>query len=67
MDNNNFTNQCYCLKCKCKKDITNGQIKTNNKGNKYVSANCKDCGCKVNKFIKQDQKLVPAGSIKDKN
>jgi hypothetical protein len=63
----NSTNQCYCLKCKCKKDIVNVQLKTNVKGYKYISANCKDCGCKVNKFIKQDEKLVPTVSDRSNN
>ena len=45
-------NTSYCLKCKSKKDMINGTVKTNVKGNKYISGNCSTCGCKMNKFLK---------------
>ena len=44
----------YCLKCKKKCEIKNEEIKTNKKGTRYISGNCKVCNCKVNKFIKKD-------------
>ena len=55
----------YCLKCKVKKEINNGKILTNKKGNKYIQGNC-DCGCKINKFLKKDTKIdVDIPDIKD--
>ncbi len=61
MDNNYSS---YCLKCKNKKEMINGQIKVNKKGNKYIQAQCKDCGCKMNRFIKKDSKLEPLREFK---
>ena len=46
----------YCLKCKDKKEIHNGKILTNKKGVKYIQSNC-ECGCKINKFLKNDTKI----------
>lgn len=60
----NSTNLTHCLKCKSKKEMINGQIKTNVKGNKYISGNCKDCSCKMNKFIKKDDKIEPTSENK---
>ena len=51
----------YCIKCKSKKEFVNGTIKTNKRGVKYISANCKDCSCKCNRFLKKDVKLEPVG------
>ncbi len=57
-------NTSYCLKCKSKKEMINPTIKTNIKGNKYISGNCKDCGCKMNRFLKKDAVLTPVGDSK---
>jgi len=50
-------NTIYCIKCKSKNEYSNGTIKTNSKGNKYLAANCKVCNTKVNRFLKKDTKL----------
>ena len=50
-------NTSYCLKCKSKKEMTNVQLKTNKKGVKYLKSNCKDCNCKMNKFISSNYKI----------
>ena len=46
--------EAYCLKCKKKCNIQNEVIKKNKKGVNYISGNCNDCGCKINKFIKKN-------------
>ncbi len=56
MENNHNKVQGYCLKCKDKKELFNGKILTNKKGNKFIQGNCA-CGCKVNKFLKKDDKI----------
>ena len=33
-------------------------IKTNKKGLRYLSGNCIDCGCKMNRFLKKDVVLT---------
>jgi hypothetical protein len=50
-------NSGYCLKCKDKKEIVNGTVKTNVKGNKYINGNCKDCNKKINRILKKDIKF----------
>jgi hypothetical protein len=57
MDNN----LSYCLKCKSKKEMLNGSIKTNKRGMRYIQGECKDCGCKMNSFLKKDAVLTPVG------
>lgn len=57
-------NTSYCLKCKNKKEMKNPTIKTNKKGNRYLSGNCVDCNCKMNKFLKKDSKIEPVGETK---
>ena len=60
MENNN---SCYCLKCKSKKEIKNGKLLTNKKGNRYIQGTC-DCGARINRILKKEAKLEPVG---DKN
>ena len=57
-------NTIYCIKCKSKKEFNNETIKTNKRGVRYISGNCKDCGCKCNRFLKKDTKLEPVGENK---
>lgn len=57
-------NTSYCLKCKSKKEMINGTIKTNKKNNKFIQGECKDCGCKMNRFLKKDAVLTPVGELK---
>jgi len=52
-------NEAYCLKCKTKKNIINGSLKTNKKGNKYIQGNCDDCNTKINRILKKDVSMVP--------
>jgi hypothetical protein len=54
-------NTAYCVKCKSKKEFKDGTVKTNKKGNKYLSGNCITCNTKVNRFIKNDSKIEPLG------
>ena len=46
----------YCLKCKEKKELFNGKLLTNKKGNRYIQGTCQ-CGCKVNKFLSKNDKI----------
>jgi hypothetical protein len=47
----------WCVKCKSKKEMKNGVIKTSKRGNKYIQSNCPTCGTKINRFLKKDTKL----------
>ena len=47
----------YCVKCRSKKEIKNGVVKSSKKGNKYIQSNCETCGTKINRFLKKDYKL----------
>ena len=57
MENTDNILKAYCLKCKDKKEIINGKIMTNKKGNKYLQSNCSVCNNKINKFLKKDTKI----------
>ena len=60
-------NLSYCLKCKNKKEMTNVQLKTNKKGVKYLQSNCKDCNCKMNKFISSNTKIDVVNESSNEN
>mgnify|MGYP006866654922 CR=1 FL=1 len=45
--------QGYCLKCKDKKEMVNGETKTNKRGGRYMSGLCLSCNCKMNVFLKK--------------
>ncbi len=46
-----FTGEVYCMKCKEKRHITGGEIKTNDAGKRTAQGTCPACGTKVNKFL----------------
>jgi len=54
----------YCIKCKKKVEFSNGTIKTNKRGLKYIQGQCNICNTKVNQFLKKDVKLEPVGEVK---
>ena len=56
MENNDNISRAYCLKCKEKKELHNGKLLTNKKGNKYIQGAC-ECGCKINKFLSKNTKI----------
>lgn len=41
----------YCVKCKTKRSVKNGQVKTSAKGQKMVQGACPVCGTKVTRFL----------------
>ena len=47
----------WCVKCRSKKEIKNGVVKSSKKGNKYIQSNCESCNTKINRFLKKDNKL----------
>ena len=47
----------FCVKCRTKKEIKNGVVKSSKKGNKYIQSNCESCNTKINRFLKKDYKL----------
>ena len=58
---NSNVNLMYCVKCKKKVEYSNGSIKTNKRGGKYIQASCNICNTKVNQFLKKDTVLEPIG------
>ena len=63
-DNSNY-NFGFCLKCKSKKEIKDGKLLTNKKGNKYIQGNCDSCKSRINRILKKDTKLEPVGDVKN--
>ena len=57
-------NTGYCVKCRSKKEIQNGTIKTTRKNVRYIQGECPTCNKKVNRFLKKDVKLEPIGQNK---
>lgn len=57
----------YCIKCKKKVEYSNGTIKTNKRGGRYIQGNCNTCNTKVNQFLKSDTKLEPVGESNNDN
>ena len=47
------------IKCINIKNIINGSLKTNKKGNKYIQGNCDVCNTKINRILKKDISMVP--------
>lgn len=48
----------YCLKNKIQSEYDNAEEKLNKRNCKYLSAICKSCGKKHNKFLKSDKPKV---------
>ena len=49
--------EIYCIKCKKKVEFSNGTVKTNKRGGRYIQGNCNVCYTKVNQFLKKDTKI----------
>ena len=47
-------NTAYCLKCKLKREMKDGEIKKTVNSRNYLSGLCIVCGCKMNKFLKKE-------------
>jgi hypothetical protein len=45
----------YCVKCREKKQITNGTVVVNEKGRRMAKGTCPDCGTKVNRFLPSEE------------
>ena len=54
---NSNIEKIYCVKCKKKVEYSNGSVKTNKRGGRYLQANCNLCNTKVNQFLKKDKVL----------
>ena len=50
--------KCFCLKCKCKQDIKDIEIKTTKNNRQYQQGKCVKCDCLCNRFLKCDKKGV---------
>lgn len=43
--------EAYCIKCKTKRSIKNGDVKVTKNGRKVAQGTCPVCGTKVNRFL----------------
>lgn len=46
----------YCVKCREKKQVANGEVKETENGRKMVQGTCPTCGTKVTRFLPKDTK-----------
>jgi hypothetical protein len=46
--------ECYCLKEKKIVELKNVETKSTKNGRKYIQGQCVNCGCKCNKFLKNE-------------
>jgi hypothetical protein len=44
----------YCVKCKTKRTVKNGQVVTTQKGRRMAKGTCPTCGTTVNKFLPKE-------------
>ena len=56
---NSNINLIYSVKCKKKVEYSNGSVKTNKRGGKYIQGECNICKTKCNQFLKKDTVLEP--------
>lgn len=43
--------QAYCVKCRQKRDIKNGEVKETSNGRKMAQGTCPVCGTRVTRFL----------------
>ncbi len=46
----------YCVKCREKKHIANGEVKETENGRKMAQGTCPTCGTKVTRFLPKETK-----------
>ncbi len=46
----------YCVKCREKRQITDGQVEENEKGRRMAKGTCPVCGTKVTRFLPSKEK-----------
>ncbi len=46
----------YCVKCREKRVVKNGEVKVTEKGRKMAQGPCPKCGTKVTRFMASDKK-----------
>ena len=54
---NSNIEKMYCVKCKTKVEYSNGSVKTNKRGGRYIQGNCNTCNTKCNQFLKKQLQL----------
>jgi len=45
----------YCVKCKAKRSVKNGNVEVTTKGTRLVKGICPKCGTKVTRFLPKEK------------